>query len=263
MGRPALTAAAAACLVLSAAWLSRPPPARPPGTDPSLLPPVHPPGAPLRPNATTAIVASFRYGHLAAHALETAIGQSRPFDFIWFVDDGAGDCGHLPALYPEVAFMMRPERLGTIANWQDVLDRVATERLIFLGADNWFRRDLHERTAAVDADVVKYDYIVVNSSPGPSAVVDHFRSIMHPVPEGMYWNISTIHSGGMLQRTAALRAAGGYMRTSRKAGQGPDAKKAEEDYDMYRALLARNATVAHVPEGLLYYRRHRTNFNTP
>jgi hypothetical protein len=46
------------------------------------------------------VIASYKYGHLAAHAIETALSQSKPFDKIYFVDDGVGDCAHLPKLYP-------------------------------------------------------------------------------------------------------------------------------------------------------------------
>ncbi|KAI9011667.1 nucleotide-diphospho-sugar transferase [Hyaloraphidium curvatum] len=280
---PIAAAAAAALLLLVAApmhWnaaaTTTPPPASlhdaPPRdtatpataahSDPPAWPPRHPPGAPLLPNATTAIFASFKYGHLAAHALETALSQTRPFDFIWFADDAAGDCAHLPALYPEVTFILRRERLGTVANFQDLLDRVATERYLFLGADNWLREDLHEKLASADADVVKYDRSIVGDPHGTSEVVKfHAGPELTRAADGWYWNMTFLHSGSMLLRTAAVRAAGGYKGTSRVAGAGVAVQKTAEDQDLYEALRRRNATVVHVPEPLIYYRRHRTNFN--
>ncbi|KAI9011665.1 nucleotide-diphospho-sugar transferase [Hyaloraphidium curvatum] len=230
-------------------------------------PPRHPRGAPLIANATTAIVVSYRYGHLAAHALETALAQTRPFDFIWFADDAAGDCAHLPALYPEVSFFLRRERLGTVANFQDLLDRVSTERFAFFGADNWLREDLHERLASHAADAVKYDLAVVGDPRGESYAVRHHggpaRRQMRREPGWWHWDMSSLHSGSMLLRTAAVRAAGGYAGTSRRAGMGAEARRTEEDRDLYAAMLARNASVVHVPEALLYYRRHRANHNPP
>ncbi|KAI9011666.1 nucleotide-diphospho-sugar transferase [Hyaloraphidium curvatum] len=265
--------AVAACLLT--AWgpwhaAAPAPPAAPgaagiPGAASPEWPPRHPPGEPLIPNATTAIFASFKYGHLAAHALETALAQTRPFDFIWFADDAAGDCAHLPALYPEVTFILRPVRLGTVANFQDLLDRVATERYLFFGADNWLREDLHEKLASADADVVKYDRTVVGDPHGESGLVRHHggptRRQMRRSPDGWRWDMASLHSGSMLLRTAAVRAAAGYAGTSSRAGMGAGARRANEDADLYAALRARNASVVHVPEALLYYRRHRANFN--
>ena len=40
------------------------------------------------------VISSYKYGHLAAHAIESALCQTKPFDSIYFVDDGVGDCGH-------------------------------------------------------------------------------------------------------------------------------------------------------------------------
>jgi len=45
------------------------------------------------------VIASYKYGHLASHCIESVLAQTKPFDKIYFVDDGAGDCGHLRYLY--------------------------------------------------------------------------------------------------------------------------------------------------------------------
>ena len=41
----------------------------------------------------TVVIASYQYGHLAAHCIESVLCQSRKPDKILFVDDGVGDCG--------------------------------------------------------------------------------------------------------------------------------------------------------------------------
>jgi glycosyltransferase involved in cell wall biosynthesis len=84
----------------------------------------------------TLVIASYRYGHLAAHSIETALSQSKPFDKIIFVDDAAGDCTHLQKLYPQVEFLFREKNLGIVANFQDMLNRVQTDYVMFLGADS-------------------------------------------------------------------------------------------------------------------------------
>ena len=62
----------------------------------------------------TAVVASYKYGHLAAHCIESLLSQTVKLERILFVDDGVGDCEHLPRIYPEVDFILRKENLGTV-----------------------------------------------------------------------------------------------------------------------------------------------------
>ena len=92
----------------------------------------------------TIVVASYKYGHLAAHCIESILSQSVPASKILFVDDGAGDCTHLPSLYPEVEYTLRESNMGTAANFQDMLMKVDTEYTMFIGADNWLRSDTVE-----------------------------------------------------------------------------------------------------------------------
>jgi glycosyltransferase involved in cell wall biosynthesis len=39
------------------------------------------------------VIASYKYGHLAAHCIESVLSQSKMPNTIFFVDDGAMDCG--------------------------------------------------------------------------------------------------------------------------------------------------------------------------
>jgi GT2 family glycosyltransferase len=112
----------------------------------------------------TIVIASYRYGHLAAHCIESLLSQTKPPDKILFVDDGVGDCSHLPAMYPEVEYVLREKNLGVVDNFQDMLMRVQTEYTMFLGADNWLRSDtveqLLEHNHLRDADIVTYEIMV-------------------------------------------------------------------------------------------------------
>ena len=103
----------------------------------------------------TLIIASYGYGHLAAHCIESALSQTVSPARILFVDDGAHDCLHLEDLYPEIEFIHRTQNLGTVANFQDMLSRVDTEYVMFVGADNWIRSDTIELLSREKADIVR------------------------------------------------------------------------------------------------------------
>lgn len=199
---------------------------------------------------TSIVIASYRYGHLAAHAIESVLEQTYPAHTIWFVDDGAGDCTHLVSHYPEVKFVMRDQNLGIVKNFQDMLNRVTTERVMFLGADNWLRPDTLQILNAQTEDIVTYDIMVVG---------DRKREIFNRHGDqcmwsqgGIYWNRLGGHHGSMLYNTELAKKVGGY--------ESP-AGRTVEDLILYNKMLGAGASVAHVPEALLYYRRHRENFN--
>jgi glycosyltransferase involved in cell wall biosynthesis len=204
------------------------------------------------------VIASYRYGHLAAHALESVICQIRRFDQILFVDDGVGDCGHLPAFYPEAEFLIRNQNMGTVENFRDALSRVKTDYVMFLGADNWIRPDtLVELKEAVEAlsvnpDIVTYDIMV--TGPNREEISKNYGHQMRYLDGDYYWDRSEAHHGSMLYKTRLAREVGGYEhnRTS---------DKTDEDLNLWNKMLKAGARVSHEKKGLLYYRRHRENFN--
>ncbi|MCB1331873.1 MAG: glycosyltransferase [Maritimibacter sp.] len=198
----------------------------------------------------TLVIASYRYGHLAAQAIESALSQSRPFAKILFVDDGVGDCAHLPALYPQLEYVMRPKNLGVVANFQDMLMRVDTPRVMFLGADNWLRDDTVEALSAVQADVVTYDIFVTGNL--RDEILSRHPSEVRRENGGWYWDRSAGHHGSMLYDTKRARAVGGY-------DSAPG--RTLEDQVLYQRLLRDGARRVHVAEALLMYRRHSQNFN--
>ena len=183
----------------------------------------------------TCVIASYRYGHLAAQAIESVLNQTLNFDRVLFVDDGVGDCGHLPAIYPEVEYVLRPERLGIVANFNDMLARVETDRCMFLGADNWLDHSTLEVTSAVDADIVSYAAWLVKSGAPERWVVD--------VPHG-----------SSLYNVAKARGVGCYEASGNQ--------NTEEDSVMFARMRTEGATFTNLPDTLLFYRwRHRRNFN--
>ena len=200
----------------------------------------------------TVVIASYGYGHLAAHCIESLLSQTVPPERILFVDDGANDCLHLEQIYPEIEFVHRPKNLGTVANFQDMLERVKTEYVMFVGADNWLRSDTIEMLSKEKADIVTYDIVVtgelkdeiLNRVPGESFKVngDH------------YWSRKDKHHGSMMYKTNLGKRIKYEKRFPNSSSHS------QEDWRLWDLMLASGASVSSISEGLLFYRRHRENF---
>lgn len=206
--------------------------------------------------SVTVVIASYKYGHLAAQAIESVLSQTVKPSRILFVDDGVGDCTHLPQLYPEVEYVLRENNLGTVANFQDMLMRVETEQTMFLGADNY----LHPRTLEIlsnsIADIVSYDINLVGDD------VTGFASRVGATLEDSGYLVWRFH-GGNIENGNYIHGSSLYNTAKAQAvGYAPSGgSRTEEDWVLFRGMLRNGATHEHKPEPLLYYRRHRTNFN--
>lgn len=186
----------------------------------------------------TLIVASYKYGHLAAHAIESVLWQTvRPWRIL-FVDDGVGDCAHLPEIYPEVEYILRPNNIGVVDNFNDMLSRVDTERVLFLGADNWLEPGTIEEVSKHSEDIVTYG--------GKQYYNDGTVLSWHP----------PVPHGSALYNVAMAKRAGGYAHSGQP--------HAEEDTMLFNRMQQKEqATVKFLPDEFLGYRwRHRRNFNT-
>ena len=111
------------------------------------------------------VLASYKYGHLAAHAVESVLSQKVKFDKIWFVDDGVGDCQHIKSLYGDrLEFILNPQNLGTVDNFNRMLNMVDTDFVMFCGVDNWLRSDTLELLSyqmdKLPVDIITYDIMV-------------------------------------------------------------------------------------------------------
>lgn len=203
----------------------------------------------------TVVVASYKYGHLASQAIESVLGQTlKPK--VLFVDDGAGDCGHLPNLYPEVEFVLRDKNLGTVDNFQDMLMRVETDKCMFLGADNYLRPDTLEILNEVEADIVSYDISIIGDDKqdfctrvGANEVEDGYniwRFVKGDIERGNYIHGSSLYN----------------TKLAKEVGYKPSGNsRTEEDWMLFKGMLRNGASHSHIPIPLLYYRRHRVNFN--
>jgi glycosyltransferase involved in cell wall biosynthesis len=197
----------------------------------------------------TVVIASYKYGHLAAHCIESVLSQTVKPERILFVDDGAGDCSHLPKLYNNVEFVLRYNNMGVVSNFNDMLHRVTSEYVMFVGADNWLRSDTVERVLKPQTDIVTYDIVVTGEL--KNEILNRHKRDCQPYHGDHYWSRKNMHHGSMVYKTALGKSCG-YT-----SGGG---NKTEEDLSLWEKMRARGATVSHIPEGLLYYRRHKENF---
>jgi glycosyltransferase involved in cell wall biosynthesis len=202
-------------------------------------------------NMITVVIASYRYGHLAAHCIESLLSQTISPARILFVDDGGFDCNHLPALYPDIEYVLRDENLGVVDNFQDMLSRVNTEYVLFIGADNWLRSDAIEMLSNASADIVTYDVIVTGELKKDILMRIPIQALPHQ--GDLYWNRQEQHHGSMMYRTALGQKIGYKKRYE-------DGAHPQEDWNLWDKMLEQGASVASIKEGLLFYRRHRENF---
>ena len=199
------------------------------------------------------VISSYTYGHLASHCIESILCQTTKYDKVWFVDDGVGDCKHLPKLYPNIEFIFREENMGVVANFDDMLHRVDTDYVMFLGADNWLRADTLEslKEKSYDIDIVTYDIIVTGEL--RDQIYKSYSVHCKDYYGDYYWSRERLHHGSMLYRTELAKMVGGYAHNLTSG-------RTDEDQNLWDKMIKQSARVSHVPKGLLYYRRHKENF---
>lgn len=202
------------------------------------------------------VISSYKYGHLAAHAIETVLSQTRPFDKIWFVDDGVGDCTHLPPLYGDrVEFVLRETNLGTVSNFNDMLQRADTDYIMFLGADNWLRSDaLTVLITRLESYITACVYDIVVTGELKNELSQFYAHQMQPYHGDIYWSRKGAHHGSMLYHRQTAIDLGGYAH-NRTSG------RTDEDLNLWDKFQKGGHHVVHIQDALLYYRRHKENFN--
>ena len=199
----------------------------------------------------TVVIASYRYGHLAAHCIESLLSQTIQPARILFVDDGGFDCNHLPSLYPDIEYLLRQENLGVVANFQDILSKINTEYVLFIGADNWLRSDAIGLLSNASTDIVTYDIVVTGEL--KEEILLRVPGETQPYQGDLYWDRQEQHHGSMMYRTAFGQKIGYQKRYE-------DGAHPQEDWNLWDKMIEQGATVASLKEGLLFYRRHRENF---
>lgn len=181
------------------------------------------------------VIPSYRYGHLVAHAVESVLWQTHTPEKILVIDDGVGDCRHIPSLYPEVEFIERVENLGVVDNFNCALREITTDRVLFLGADNWLHPEALEELLKYDEEIVYTDGWIWGEN------------------QNEYWKLEWQPHGSALYDVSLAKRVGGYEQSGNR--------HTEEDSILFRKMLDRGARLKRVDRPLFYYRRHRGNFN--
>jgi GT2 family glycosyltransferase len=196
------------------------------------------------------VIMSYTYGHLAASCLNSIVSQTKPFDQILFVDDAYGDCEHLPSIYPEVEFDLRKTNMGLQNGFDDALQKIRSDMVMFIGADNRLRQDSLEILSKSSGDIVVYDLHI--SGEFAENTRRHYPHQCTPYFGGYRWSrLGTFH-GSMLYNTRLAKRCGGYkIRNSKNC----------EDQDLFERMSKAGGTYDYIQEPLLEYNRHRGNFN--
>lgn len=204
----------------------------------------------------TVVISSYKYGHLAAHCIESILSQSKQPERIMFVDDCAGDCTHISKHYPEVEYYENPENYGTVKNFQNMFNKVDTEYCMFIGADNWLRSDAIEMFYKIidleSPDIITYDMVLTGEL--KDTRIKHHLSEVSRYQGDYYWSRNKAHHGSMVYRTKLAKQVGGYAKYN-------DSNHTLEDLNLWNKMIRVGAKVSHINEAFLYYRHHRINNN--
>ena len=202
----------------------------------------------------TVIIANYHYKHLLSQCIDSVISQTKKPDRILVIDDASEDISDVCNKY-SVEYIMRDKNLGTVDNFKQALDEVSTEKVMFIGADNWLRLDAIQ-LMDIDADIVSTDIALVGTE------VDKFRKPLNTeYKDGYYiWKFKKgdiekgnyIH-GSSLYNTKLAKMVGGYE-------NNPNSENSEEDWMLWKKMITNGAKHIHIAEPLLYYRRHKENF---
>lgn len=218
---------------------------------------LHVPATQLKESVTVNII-SYRYGHLAAQAIESVICQTHPPTVTRFIDDGGGDCRHLRAMFPEVQFIERTKNLGVVATMNDALGRTNTDRCMMLGADDHLRRDALHALTRYSHDIVSYDMILTGTEAQAFAHKACAQDTWFGWPVWRFPQMGNMEErnyihGSSLYRTAVAKKVG-YSASGHPT-------QTQEDWMLFRGMVRNGATVTHHQEPLIFYRRHRQNFH--
>ena len=205
-------------------------------------------------------ITSYNYGHLLAQAIESVLGQTRKVDQILIVDDASFDMSAGIAKLYNLPFIQRSVNLGTQKNFHKILmEEMHTDLMMFLGADNWLHPKYLELTEQKINDKIKVvgtDCFIVGEYAkkiSKLAVVHNWHADKEGYPVWSYKKTDIlkdnyIHGSALFDLEVARRIGG--FKDDRVI-----------DYDLWKAFFRAGYELEVINEPLLYYRKHRFNFN--
>lgn len=225
--------------------------------------------------ATIAVViASYNYGGFLIEAVESVLRQTRKPDEIWISDDFSSDnteeiARSFVERFPEyIKYNRNEENLGIVEHFNKAVSLTDSDYICFLGADNRFRSDYIEKTAAVlDANesvgVAYTDFSLFG--PRAKMVYANFdekwrgeiKEQSHFIINFPDYNEESrkllnegknfIHGSSMYRRVA-FDQVGGYV----------EKLEVPEDYNFFLRMTNKGWGAKRVGEPLLEYRQHST-----
>jgi glycosyltransferase involved in cell wall biosynthesis len=208
-------------------------------------------------------ISSYKYGMYLANCLDSVFAQTKKPDQIIVVDDASDDGGltkHIADMWG-VECIVREKNMGTRDNFQDILvNHMKTDLMFFLGADNWLHPQYIERTYEQINDRVKLvgtnTYIVGEFGNMVCHIAPDWYNDSRDLPMWDYKEKNLeydnwIHGSALFDRKIAIELGGFY----------PSVVTQLSDHDMWRAFYKAGWEVRKSDLPLLYYRKHRFNFN--
>jgi glycosyltransferase involved in cell wall biosynthesis len=203
----------------------------------------------------TVCIMSYGYAHLVAQAIESVLSQTKKPGEIIVVDDGKHDGVDKVASMYGLKAIVRGKNIGIVNNFNDILmNHVKTDKVMFLGADNWLRPDALEKMET-GADITSSDICLFGQE------ADKFcEQVSGSDLENGYHIWKFIQ--GNIEECNYIHGSSLYnANLAKKFGYEPTGNKnSEEDWMLWKKMFKAGATHIHISEPLLYYRRHKMNF---
>lgn len=202
--------------------------------------------------ATTVVVISHNYGRYLPTAVASAVEQTLA-PRVLIMDDGSTDdtvdvVRDLAARYPLLTCHRSPHARGLAATRNDAAQRVDTEWVIYLDADDWLdlrfvERGEHWLARHPQCDVLTTDNTVVQEGRAP-------RIVRTRAPRS--WRD--------LQRRNAVRQTSFLRRSMVLALSGYDGTFGYEDWEFWIRALKAGYTINRLPGAHVYHRHHGLNY---
>ncbi len=112
---------------------------------------------------TTCLINNYNYAHFIGHAIDSALGQSVPFDEIIVVDDGSTD-GSLELLasryarHPAIKIIAQKNQ-GQLSCFNEGFARATGDIVFFLDADDIYEPDYHGQALEVYGRNQEFDFV--------------------------------------------------------------------------------------------------------